>query len=47
VHLDLGCLDLAERRRAFSRALRRSGTLDTAPVRTYLEAQVTPNRSMD
>ncbi|HWS57731.1 MAG TPA: YlxR family protein [Actinotalea sp.] len=38
LHADLNCLELAERRRAFPRALR-AGSLDTTPVRTYLEAQ--------
>ena len=33
-----GCLDLAERRRAFARALRRSVPLDTTPVREYVAA---------
>lgn len=36
IHPDLVCLDLAERRRAFSRALRESDALDTAPIRDYL-----------
>jgi len=39
LHVDLHCLDLAERRRAFPRALR-AGTLDVTPVRTSLEAEV-------
>ena len=39
VHPDLACLDLAERRRAFPRALRRPGPLDTGPVREYLETR--------
>ena len=38
LHLDQGCLDTAERRRAFGRALRRSGELDGAPLRDYLAA---------
>ncbi len=37
VHPDLRCLDLAERRRAFPRALRVAGPLDTARVRDALE----------
>ena len=37
VHADLGCLDLAERRRAFPRALR-TGALDTTAFRAYLES---------
>jgi hypothetical protein len=36
VHPDLGCLRLAERRRAFPRALRFAGELDTGAVRVYL-----------
>jgi predicted RNA-binding protein YlxR (DUF448 family) len=38
LHPTPACLDLAERRRAFPRALRRSGPLDTAPVRAYVAA---------
>lgn len=36
VHPDIGCLRLAERRRALPRALRRSGELDTAAVYAFL-----------
>ncbi|MGH3764015.1 MAG: YlxR family protein [Pseudonocardiaceae bacterium] len=36
LHPDLGCLRLAERRRAFSRALRFAGELDTVAVHTFL-----------
>ncbi|HKR49140.1 MAG TPA: YlxR family protein [Pseudonocardiaceae bacterium] len=36
IHPDIGCLRLAERRRAFPRALRRAGALDTAAVHAYL-----------
>ncbi|HET9654627.1 MAG TPA: YlxR family protein [Kineosporiaceae bacterium] len=36
LHPDPACLDLAERRRAFPRALRLGGPLDTAVVREYL-----------
>ena len=37
---DLGALELAEQRRAFGRAFRRSGKhLDTGHVRTYLAAK--------
>ncbi|HET9256934.1 MAG TPA: YlxR family protein [Pseudonocardiaceae bacterium] len=36
LHPDTGCLRLAERRRAFSRALRLAGELDTAAVHEYL-----------
>lgn len=38
LHPDLGCLDLAERRRAFARALRLQGPVDTAAVREHLAA---------
>ena len=38
LHTDPGCLDLAERRRAFPRALRLPGPLDTSAVRAYVEA---------
>ncbi len=36
LHRDLECLRTAERRRAFPRALRAEGTLDTAPVHAHL-----------
>ncbi|MCW2713778.1 MAG: hypothetical protein JWN88_825 [Frankiales bacterium] len=36
VHLDLRCLDLAEKRRAFPRALRLAGPLDVGPVREHV-----------
>ncbi|MGH3099006.1 MAG: YlxR family protein [Streptosporangiales bacterium] len=36
VHPALACLDLAERRRAFPRALRAPGPLDTGTLRVYL-----------
>ncbi len=36
VHPDLGCLRLAERRRAFPRALRSAEALDTVAVHTFL-----------
>jgi hypothetical protein len=36
VHPDLGCLRLAERRRAFPRALRCAGALDTVAVYAFL-----------
>ncbi len=36
LHPDLGCLRLAERRRAFPRALRASGELDTAAVHAFI-----------
>ena len=37
LHLDPGCLELALRRRAFPRAFRVPGPLDTTAVSTYLE----------
>jgi len=37
VHRDLQCVILAERRRAFPRALRLDGPVDVAPVRKHLE----------
>ncbi|MQA94630.1 MAG: DUF448 domain-containing protein [Streptosporangiales bacterium] len=36
VHPDLRCLELAERRRAFLKAFRRTGALDTGALREYL-----------
>ncbi|HEX3714121.1 MAG TPA: YlxR family protein [Trebonia sp.] len=36
LHPCLACFELAQRRRAFSRALRVSGSLDTAPLASYL-----------
>lgn len=36
VHPSQACLDLAQRRKAFSRALRAQGPLSTEPVTTYL-----------
>jgi uncharacterized protein len=41
VHPALVCLDLAVRRRAFTRALRAPGALDTKALRFYVE-QATP-----
>ena len=37
VHPDPACLALAERRRAFGRALRLAGVVDTAPLAEYIE----------
>jgi predicted RNA-binding protein YlxR (DUF448 family) len=37
VHLDPRCVDLAEKRRAFPRALRLAGPLDVAPVRQHVQ----------
>jgi predicted RNA-binding protein YlxR (DUF448 family) len=36
LHLNLGCLDSAEHRRAFPRALRAAGSLDPSVLRAYL-----------
>jgi len=38
LHLDLRCVELAQRRQAFARALKVSGALDPAPVREYVAA---------
>ncbi|WP_432546505.1 YlxR family protein [Kineococcus sp. SYSU DK004] len=40
VHEDPACLTAAERRRAFARALRRTGPLDTSAVRSHVEGVV-------
>jgi hypothetical protein len=37
LHPASGCLDLAERRRAFARTLRVSGAVETAAVREFVE----------
>ena len=42
LHPDPGCLDLALRRRAFPRAFRLPGPLDSDPVREYFEAAARP-----
>ncbi|MCX2954612.1 YlxR family protein [Lentzea sp. NEAU-D7] len=39
LHFDLECLRNAERRRAFSRALRVQGALDVASLREHFERQ--------
>nr|WP_285639377.1 YlxR family protein [Lentzea sp. NBRC 102530] len=39
LHFDLECLRNAERRRAFSRALRVQGALDVASLREHVERQ--------
>ncbi|MFC5754797.1 YlxR family protein [Actinomadura rugatobispora] len=39
LHPDLGCLELAERRRAFPRAFRLAGPLDVSVLRDGLAAQ--------
>jgi len=40
VHLDPRCVDLAEKRRAFSRALRLVEPLDVAPVREHVAGRL-------
>jgi predicted RNA-binding protein YlxR (DUF448 family) len=45
LHLDPGCLGLAERRRAFPRALRRSGPLDLVALREYVAANGRPREA--
>ncbi|MFB9378094.1 YlxR family protein [Kineococcus gynurae] len=40
LHHRSACLDLAERRRAFARALRLAGPVDSSPVRRHLDAHV-------
>ncbi|HEX6232177.1 MAG TPA: YlxR family protein [Jiangellaceae bacterium] len=47
LHYDPGCLDLAERRRAFPRALRLAGPLDTGALRRWLEQRVTGQEEGD
>ena len=42
VHLDPRCVDLADKRRAFPRALRLTGPLDVTPVREHV-AHSTPH----
>ncbi|MEU6430029.1 YlxR family protein [Microbispora sp. NPDC046973] len=44
LHPSPRCLELAERRRAFSRAFRAEGSLDTSLLRAHLEG-LTPGRS--
>jgi len=39
LHPSTDCLDLAERRRAFARALRVAGPVDTAAVRRHVESE--------
>ncbi|MBC7551431.1 MAG: YlxR family protein [Cellulomonas sp.] len=39
LHPDPACLELAERRRAFARALHRAGPMDATAVHAYLAAQ--------
>jgi predicted RNA-binding protein YlxR (DUF448 family) len=42
LHHDPACLDLAERRRAFPRALRQQGPVDAPAVRAHLESTQPP-----
>ena len=42
VHLDPRCVDLADKRRAFPRALRLAGPLDVTPVREHVARCVRP-----
>lgn len=42
VHPDVACLDLAVRRKAFSRAFRVQGPLEAAAVRSWVERSRTP-----
>ncbi|HVF05764.1 MAG TPA: YlxR family protein [Frankiaceae bacterium] len=37
IHPDPACVDLAERRKAFPRALRLPGPVDLSPIRRFLE----------
>ena len=46
VHLDLACVDLADRRRAFPRALRVQGPLDVGPVREHVARVVARTESV-
>ncbi|WP_310376218.1 YlxR family protein [Catenuloplanes atrovinosus] len=43
LHLDPACFALAERRRAFGRALRFTGVLDTAPLAEHIRAVTAPH----
>nr|WP_245597260.1 YlxR family protein [Jiangella gansuensis] len=43
LHPSPGCLESAERRRAFSRALRREGPLDVTELRRWLAEQEDPS----
>jgi len=46
LHPRTGCLDLAERRRAFARALRLPGPLDISALRTWIEEHDTPSTTV-
>ncbi|HUR14970.1 MAG TPA: YlxR family protein [Mycobacteriales bacterium] len=43
VHPDPACVDLADKRRAFARALRVDGPLDVTPVRQYVNSLQDPD----
>jgi predicted RNA-binding protein YlxR (DUF448 family) len=45
LHRDPGCVELAQRRRAFARALRVSATMDPAPVAEYVAAEYGDNNA--
>jgi predicted RNA-binding protein YlxR (DUF448 family) len=45
LHPVTGCLDLAERRKAFPRAFKVPGPLDVSPVREHVEQQESSNTS--
>ena len=45
IHPDLTCLALAERRRAFGRALRVSGVIDTDALSGYIADHLDPKQS--
>jgi predicted RNA-binding protein YlxR (DUF448 family) len=42
LHLDRGCFELAERRKAFTRALRRGAPLELMPLREYVSVHIDP-----
>ena len=47
LHLDLSCFELAERRKAFTRALRVAGPLDSGQVRGVIEAASSRTAQLD
>ncbi|HWH27958.1 MAG TPA: YlxR family protein [Mycobacteriales bacterium] len=47
VHPDLRCVDLADKRRAFPRALRLPGPLDVTPVREAVSRQAHESDAQD
>jgi len=44
IHPDPNCLAMAERRRAFGRALRVTGVIDTGPLREHVDERTTVSR---